>query len=547
MRFSAILAAQLRRRCNSEQATRAPPAIYHQNTFLESVRNPALEAGRTPSESLEILESGRAIISGLSTNINDDVLKLEILNPNLYSRYRVLREKVLDISQANVGNEEDNRKNLTRQLPERSSPVDSRLPYKAVRQNFAVLDEFDKLEHEIRCLPGLSRFQLPPSSDQIMSMASIGPVVCFNVTEFRSDAILITKSKISSTQLSNLRYSDLESMAQLLTGANRVTASNYLGSKVERNRPLLDLLRWLWKVAVKPVLEDLDLLIQPQLDLRKLPRVYWMASGAMGMMPLHAAGIHESGSTENTMSHIVSTYITTLNAFAYARERSSKRIKFSEQRLFVVAMPTTPGKRPIKAMEEVGVIEKVYARFGACSGPDVLKHPSESDVKEKMPQCTVAHFACHGNSDAGNPSKGGLFLGHADASVAEHLSIAELTAMRPQDAYLSACSTAENLAEELVDEVIHTASRFQLLGFPHVIGTLWEAGNKEALEIAREFYGSLIGSSVRKKDEALSDTVAYSLHEAVQTLRESGTVGVRKRSDPQKDVISWAPFIHIGV
>lgn len=509
----------------------------------------ALEAGRTASESLEILESGRAIISGLSTNINDDVLKLEILNPDLYSRYTELREKALNASQADVGNEEDNGKNLMRQLQERSSPVRPRLPYKVVRENFEVLDELDKLEHEIRCLPGLSRFQLPPSSDQIMSMASTGPIVCFNVTEFRSDAILITKFKISSIHLNNMRYSDLESMAHFLTGENRVTASNYLGSKVERNRPLLDLLGWLWNVAVKPVLDDLDLLSQPQFDLRKLPRVYWMASGAMGMMPLHAAGIHEPGSTENTMSHIVSTYITTLKAFAYARERSSKLIKFSEQRLLVVAMPTTPGKRSIKAMEEVDALEKVYARLGA-PGPDVLKHPSKSDVKNKMPQCTVAHFACHGNSDASNPSRGGLFLGHADTSVAEHLSVAELATMRPQDAqlaYLSACSTAENLAEELVDEVIHTASSFQLLGFPHVIGTLWEAGNKEALKIAGEFYGSLIGSSTREGNGALSDSVAYSLHEAVQTLRKNGTLGVRKRSDPRKDVISWVPFIHIGV
>lgn len=121
--------------------------------------------------------------------------------------------------------------------------------------------------------------------------------------------------------------------------------------------------------------------------------------------------------------------------------------------------------------------------------------------------------------------------------------------MRPQDAqlaYLSACSTAENLAEELVDEVIHTASSFQLLGFPHVIGTLWEAGNSGAIKIAEEFYGSLIENAIGGMDGALSDNVAFSLHKAVQTLRENGTLGVRKISHPRRDVISWAPFIYIG-
>ena len=209
-----------------------------------------------------------------------------------------------------------------------------------------------------------------------------------------------------------------------------------------------------------------------------------------------------AGSTENTISHVVSTYLTTLKAFAYALERSSKQTKFLEQPALVVAMPKTPGKRPITALEEADALTRVYARFNATN-PKILVHPSKSTVKENIACSTIAHFACHGNSDAANPSRGGLFLGNENATVAEHLSIAELAAMRPQDAqlvYLSACSTAENLAEELVDEMIHTASSFQLLGFPHVIGTLWEAGNKDAVKIAEEFYSNLLEKSIERLD-----------------------------------------------
>ncbi len=46
-----------------------------------------------------------------------------------------------------------------------------------------------------------------------------------------------------------------------------------------------------------------------------------------------------------------------------------------------------------------------------------------------------------------------------------------------QIAYLSACSTAENKAAWLSDEVIHLVSGFQVAGFPHVIGCLWPAGD----------------------------------------------------------------------
>ena len=508
----------------------------------------ALEAGKTASESLEILESGRAIISGLSTQMNEDVSKLLVLRPEICARYKDLREKALSSSRVDVENDTDEKGNRTNQFPEKLLSGGRQPAYEATRKLFGVLEELDKIEDEVRAIPGLDRFQLPPSSDQIMSMASRGPIVCFNVTEFRSDAILITQTGISTIDLTNLLYSDLESKAELLAGKNKVTAGNYLGSKAERNRLLLDSLEWLWEVAVKPVLKILNLLTSPDSEPRDLPRIYWMASGQMGMMPIHAAGIHDRGSTENTMSHVVSTYLTTLKAFAYALERSSKQIKFHEQRILVVAMPKTPGKRPIKAMEEADALKKVYARFDAPS-PNILIQPSKSNAKENIAHSTIAHFACHGNSDAANPSRGGLFLGNENATIAEHLSIAELSGMRPQDAqlvYLSACSTAENLAEELVDEMIHTASSFQLLGFPHVIGTMWEAGNNDAIKIAEEFYRNLLEKSSRRVDGDFSLDVAFSLHKSVQMLRENGTLGVRKRSDPRRDVVSWAPFIHIG-
>lgn len=43
-----------------------------------------------------------------------------------------------------------------------------------------------------------------------------------------------------------------------------------------------------------------------------------------------------------------------------------------------------------------------------------------------------------------------------------------------QLAYLSACSTAEDKVMKFTVENIHIAAAFQLPGFPHVIGTLWE-------------------------------------------------------------------------
>jgi hypothetical protein len=58
-----------------------------------------------------------------------------------------------------------------------------------------------------------------------------------------------------------------------------------------------------------------------------------------------------------------------------------------------------------------------------------------------------------------------------------------------QIAYMSACPTAENSSISLANEVIHIAA-FQLLEFPHVIGTLREAANQCATEVTGAFYGT---------------------------------------------------------
>jgi CHAT domain-containing protein len=51
-------------------------------------------------------------------------------------------------------------------------------------------------------------------------------------------------------------------------------------------------------------------------------------------------------------------------------------------------------------------------------------------------------------------------------------------------AYLSACSTAENRASRLQDEVVHLASGFQVAGFSHVIASMRSSNDKVCVEMA---------------------------------------------------------------
>src|SRR5439155_12145512 len=102
---------------------------------------------------------------------------------------------------------------------------------------------------------------------------------------------------------------------------------------------------------------------------------------------------------------------------------------------------------------------------------------------------------------------------------------------RAQLTYLSACRTMVSLDVGLLDEAIHMASAFQLLGFPHVVATLWEVDDEIAARVADEFYaGLLAGGAVDPKRSA------YALHQAWRRLRDEYT----------KSPSLWAGFVHAG-
>jgi len=67
-----------------------------------------------------------------------------------------------------------------------------------------------------------------------------------------------------------------------------------------------------------------------------------------------------------------------------------------------------------------------------------------------------------------------------------------------------------------VDEGIHLVSAFELAGFWHVIGTLWEVSDEHCVGVARVLYETL-------GNEGMTDAaVCRGLHRAVRDLRYGG-------------------------
>jgi CHAT domain-containing protein len=150
-------------------------------------------------------------------------------------------------------------------------------------------------------------------------------------------------------------------------------------------------------------------------------------------------------------------------------------------------------------------------------------------VLEQLPGCAIAHFACHGYSDPADPSQSRLLLHDHQRDPLTVAALTQVVLGHAQLAYLSACTTARVADTSLLDEAIHLATAFQLTGFPHVVGTLWEIDDAISVDIAGSFYRALTGP-------AGAADPARALHQAIRAQRD-----LRPASP-----YLWASHIHAG-
>jgi tetratricopeptide (TPR) repeat protein len=468
-------------------------------TFAASI---AIEAGRPPFEALKSLEEARCVIAGLSMSSKADISDLQKIEPDLASKYEGLRS---DLAQAS--------KHL-------------KLPgaYQLARKHQQeLLQSISDTEAEIRHLPGWESFQLPMTEHDFKSLATEGPIIVVNATKIRSDAIVVTKDGIQLVELHEMKYEDLERYVSIFSNLGDESRRNAVPRRKQAQTTTpSDALLWLWEVAVRHILDATPL--------TSSRRVWWITTGLAGRAPFHAAGDHNAGSRNNTLSRVISSYISSFKALRFSRNKKATGI-LRRNMLLVTMSANPPPHHNLNTSHEESVTKEIFGE-----SVEHLAQPDPESVLQKLPKYSLVHFACHGASIAYDPSKSGLLLVKGGEAVM--LSISDLEEADFKEgavAYLSACSTAEQPDNKLADEAIHLANSFQSLGFQHVIGTIWGAEDIAAGEIAKRFYKRLYSAAEAGQNHDALD-VSRALHEAVLDYRD-----VMK-----KDVVSWGPFIHIG-
>jgi tetratricopeptide (TPR) repeat protein len=458
----------------------------------------ALAAG-DPERAVELLEQGRGVLLAQVIDARPRYDEVSAVAPLLADRLSEIQD--------------------TLDLPDTAGPAGDHEAAEADRldRRYRLARRRDEILAEIRSLPGLAEFLLPPPFPDLRAAAERGPVVVVNVSRYRCDALVVTAEGVTPVPLPELSAESITSTTKAFLAALDAYAH---ADDPDELAPIGTTLDWLAEAIGRPVLGALGLTEPPASGddtggADAWPHIWWCPTGTLSFLPLHAVALDVA----------VSSYTPTLRALIHARDRRSTR-REGGRRPLVVALPSTPDQDNLPgAKREAEAVRRLLPEAEVLVGADA----THDAVVQALPGSACAHFACHGQQDLAAPSEGRLELHDGP------LTVRELTASRLDSAnfaFLSGCETSRG-GEVLADECISLAASLQLAGYGNVIGTLWPISDLHAPAIVEDVYAVLTDGGTREPDMR---SAAFALHRAVRRLR----------APRAQAPLLWAPFVHIG-
>lgn len=402
---------------------------------------------------------------------------------------------------------------------------------------------------QIRAIPGLERFLLPPPVADLLRLSDVGRVVYIAAAvpgthllsvEVGSDGQPVYRAihvpEVTSADVAAVTVVDVERgqpgmlLAQGLDDGG-ISLADSLNRTAERLGPLLDAL-----AAVASSHDGRPTLLVP--------------AGLTGLLPLHAL----SRSDGTTLDDVTSVRIApSLVVYDACRRRA---MSAAGPPVFVaVADPTEdlPGARA-----EVDTIARLanWASVAVAYGQDA----TAEWLAARAPSGTHIHLACHGRHDLA-PSAGGLlFL--AGGERLDLPAIARLR-IRARVAVASACQSGHFDTAELPDEFVGLPAGLLEAGAACAVATLWPVGDEAAALLMTRFYELLdLGMGGIDPPEALRAARLW-LRDLTEEERESwldarpalaaalrarglpAAVGSQSRG-PYAGISDWGAFVVFG-
>jgi len=493
---------------------------------------------------LMMLESVRAVVFTRTLQTRTDLDRLAEAHPDLAARIDAALG-VLNRSAARM---------TPQDAPDPGAGLAPDQMVVAAREAALSLEE---LLVQVRRLPepGWDRFFLPPLLEQVVPAAAGGPVVIVNVADRRCDALIVTEGGVTNLELPSLTEDDAIANTNRFLGAIDIlydrdsTPADLASARVEVWR----VCGWLWDTVAGPVLKHLGHnRARTDRDYPGWPRVWWIPTGPLTLLPLHAAGHHahpdQPGQVRRdrtVIDRVVSSTTPTLSALLQARTRAVSPLGI--QRVLVAGLVDTPDVAGTAVARLPAVKAEVAAITAAVSSVPVTvltdvtippARPTKPALVAALPGHAWAHIACHAVTDPDQPTLSQLLLADHEDDPFTVLDLTGLALPNPDLLYLSACTTARTGFTSL-DDPVHFAAAAQLAGYRHVIATLWPL--YDDAEPAGIIYGDLAHEGHPNTWDAAG--AAAAVHHATHHLREASH---RPRETPRVPIHAWAPLIHIG-
>jgi CHAT domain-containing protein/tetratricopeptide (TPR) repeat protein len=464
-------------------------------------------------EAVETLEKGRALLWAEMRDLRTPMAQLIKEDSPLAKRFSEINQEleVLTISITPSGRPEMEDGDV--QVGDGTDPF-GRLVVKRRK----LVEERDALLSQIQGLPGLEGILAAPSFTTLRSAASRGPVIIINHCEWRSDILIIFhKSLPCSIPTADDFFPRANRLRDELVKARRrgLDSSEYQDA-------LCSVLKGLYDLVGEPVVKRLRVLGVPEQS-----RIWWCPTSVFCSLPLHAMGpIPSSDSSERYFSDLyIPSYTPSLSALIESRKATPQML--DKPSLLLVARPddSLPGVEG-----EIKVIQALKSRVAVTSL--ISSEAAPTSVVEGLRGSRFAHFACHGELEAGKPF---------DASFKLHggsrLTLLEIVRSRLPDAefaFLSCCHTAEITEESIADEALHLTAAMQYCGFRSVVGTMWEMADTDGRDLAKSFYESLFSSN--ESGVPYYERSAHALRDATRKLRRKRGITLER----------WVNFVHYG-
>ncbi len=289
-------------------------------------------------------------------------------------------------------------------------------------------------------------------------------------------------------------------------------------------------------------------LLQPVVDALAadgVGRLCLVPCGPMAAMPWAATPVRDpgTGATAPIGDLLVLSTSPSAAAVALSRRRVAEaRPRRDAGPVVVFADPARPDAPPLPGARAEA--RRVEHAFGDRVVLRTREAATRAELGRLIPDCWIAHFACHGQNNAMQFESARLLLADGD------LTIADLRRLPPFGArlvVLSACQTGQVDFGRLADDMIGLPAALLATGAAAVVGTLWPVDDRATALLVGRFYDELAAMLSRGEP----DDAALALSRAQRWLRTATTAELRGRAAaddrrPYRDPYYWAGFFLVG-